>query len=202
MKFKPILISACLIFLFSIAGLGCSSQKENVENVPSPPAKEAAPISIDDFSVHKIGSPEDLVAIGMGRAAVEAVVGQPVTETNNDYSISCSYPSGINMVYRSDAVADITLSADSEQVYQTHRGLSVGQDNDVQTQFSQTPEETISSSNINFIYDAELDQVVEKVPDPPEDHVFVYNIRVDVVTEKIQNIRLSDNQAFASGGQR
>ncbi|WP_342437953.1 hypothetical protein NSS79_01160 [Paenibacillus sp. FSL L8-0436] len=106
-------------------------------------------------------------------------------------------------MYRTELVVGIILSASSEGSYQTQRGLTIGmQDIEVKGMFNQSPEQTAGSSTVNYIYDSELNDVLENIPNPPRETVFVYNIEIDNAAGKIRNIRLSDNQASISAFQR
>ncbi|NQX47731.1 hypothetical protein HQN87_20610 [Paenibacillus tritici] len=155
-----------------------------------------------DFSVEKIGNTNEYFALKMSRTDVERILGHPLLENNNEFRIDSTYNSGIEILYRNEYIVVISLLPDSEMVYQTHRGLYIGLPNkEVKARFNQKSEETLSSSNINYLYDSEIDDVIKKAPNPPKDKVFVYNIEMNVITGKIQKIRLWDNQAFTSTGQ-
>ncbi|WHY20085.1 hypothetical protein QNH28_03415 [Paenibacillus sp. G2S3] len=88
---------------------------------------------------------------------------------------------------------------ESKGAYQVYRGLSTGIQIEVaKGHFKQTPELAVTGSNINYVYDSALDDVLQTIPDPPKEHVYIYNIELNSATGEIQKIRLSDNQAIIS----
>lgn len=211
MKSKRNMLCACVTVLISLLVMGCNDQNAGKSggtdsksgSVITEIQKDIPPISLDDFSIHPVDGSSLKISYGMNREEVEKILGQPSTANDNGFTVLCTYPSGIEILYRDSSAAAIILSQGSEGVYEAFRGLSVGmQAEEAKGHFKQTSELAITGSHLNYIYDSTLDDVLQTIPDPPKNHVFIYNIEMNSVTGEIQKIRLSDNQAIFSAYQR
>ncbi|MEK8217169.1 hypothetical protein [Paenibacillus sp. FSL L8-0463] len=211
MRLKRLLFYLILCSLLYL--VGCDSESGNVGSIADSNSdqtlssqtenKEVSRISLNDFSISRIGNDDEQIYYDMGRSEAEKILGQPSEMSTYDSAVLCTYNLGVDILYRNESVAGILLSAASEGEYQTQRGLSIGmQGTEVKGLFNQSPEQLISDSIVNYIYDSVLDDVLEGIPNPPRDTVFVYNIEIDYGTKKIRNIRLSDNQAIINAYQR